>query len=218
MNMLDLQINILHNFFGIIFAIQVLYLIYPTLIKGYFDTNDENDLDNLKSLYTCSLIYFFLSGLINLYEKSYLFIIHHIISIVSIHYALLNYHKNTTYVYFIYQNLLAELSTIFLSIGIICKNINKLPYSVKFAPEIILCLQLIFFIIYTFIRIIYLLPINIKYLLTTTFNNDDDDVIYRYLLPVCFYFMIGLNLYWYVLMIKTIIKTLNNTKQKYLKN
>jgi len=182
--------------FGIFFF-QVLYLSSTIILTN--PTNTEFIIRQYDLIYFYSTIFFIVSGLINILDKSYLFILHHIISWIGLFYGYT--YKNQAYIYWMCQNLLAEISSIFLSIDLIIKNIwkkNKYDYIIK----------IFFLITYTLVRIIYLMPINISYLIT---NNFEDN--YKYILPIGFYFMIGLNAYWFILIIKKFMNFLFYKKE-----
>jgi hypothetical protein len=179
-------VDTIHNIFSLGFFFQVLYLSFNIISTD--QTNTEYIINQYDSIYFYSSIFFFVSGIINILDRSYLFILHHIISWISLYYGYI--YKNPKYIYWMCQNFISEISSIFLSIDYIVKNIwekNKYNYIIK-----------IFFLIsYTLVRIIYLLPININFLLTNEFEDN-----YKYFLPLAFSFMIGLNIYWFILIIK----------------
>lgn len=184
-------IDIFHNVFSIAFFLQVLYLSFGIISSE--KNNTQFMIKQYDLIYFYSTIFFIISGIINIFDKSYLFIIHHIISWISIYYGYI--YRDPDYIYWMSQNFLAEISSIFLSIDIIIKNIWK-KKSINF-------LKIVFFVSYTLVRIIYLMPINFNFLLNYRFEDN-----YKYFLPISFYFMIGLNIYWFILIIKKLISTL----------
>lgn len=199
-------LDIFHNVYGIAFCLHILYLIYPILIQN----NTNEYYTNYEQIYYYSSLYFFISGIINCLDKSYLFIIHHIISYIAIYYGFM--YKENKYIYWICQNLLSEISTIFLALNSILKVLNK-KNIIRTPPIIYIYSNFIFCIVYTSIRIIYLLPINLKYLYFNSFQSN-----YKYLLPIIFYIMIGLNIYWFYLICKKIIYKLSISKMLFVKH
>ena len=206
-------LDIFHNVYGIVFCLHILYLTCPILTHK--ETTEYNT--NYDQIYYYSSLYFFISGIINCLDASYLFILHHIISYIAIYYGFI--YRETKYIYWICQNLLSEISTIFLALNSILKVLNK-KNIVRTHPIIYLYSNFIFCIVYTLIRIIYLLPINLKYLYVNSFQTN-----YKYFLPIIFYFMIGLNIYWFGLIIywfglicKKIISKLHISKFLFVKH
>ena len=193
----NIYIDIFHNIFGMLFFFQVLQLSFDII------STDPMEIEYITKqydlIYFYSSIYFLVSGLINVLDRSYLFIFHHIASWLGLHYGYV--YKNPTYIYWMCQNLLAEISSIFLSVDFIVKKIwkkNQYSYMIK----------VFFMISYTLVRIIYLIPINISYLITSEFEDN-----YKYILPIIFYLMIGLNVYWFGLIIKKFVNSLFHKKE-----
>ena len=178
--------NIFHNIYGLIFCIRIVYL--SNLILQEKIDNNNTLYDTWDIIVENSFYYFFISGIINILDKSYLYIIHHIISLIAVYYGYI--YKEQKYIYWICQNFLSEISSIFLIINLIIKQfkINKyLNSTINFI------VKSLFIISYTIVRIIYLIPVNLNYLMNNDFNG-----IYQYILPICFYMMIGLNIYWFI--------------------
>lgn len=190
-------VDIFHNVFSICFFIQVLYLSFGVILTNPVEV--ELIIGQYDLIYFYSTIFFLVSGFINVLDRSYLFILHHIISWVGLYYGYI--YKNPAYIYWMCQNFLAEISSIFLSIDLILKNIwKKNKYN--------LFIKILFFISYTLTRIIYLLPININYLITNEFKDN-----YKYFLPIVFYFMVGLNIYWFILILRKFVDFLFYKKE-----
>jgi len=158
--MLDTNIDTLHNIFCIFYYCTVIYLSYSIILDNL--TNMEFIIKQYDLIYFYSTIFFPISGIIYIFDKSYIYIIHHLISWIIIYYGYI--YKNPNNILWICQNLLVEISSIFLAIDIIVKNINKNYNN--------MLIKILFFITYTIIIIIYLLPININYLLANSFEDN----------------------------------------------
>lgn len=200
-------LDIFHNLYGIFFCFYAIYKSYPILtenLDSYDYTNDYND------IFFHSSAYFLVSGLINIYDRNSLFLIHHIISWSMIYYGIV--YPSDDYVLWACLNFLSEISTIFLSSEIILKALsNYYPINPKYN---FIC-KTIFLITYTIVRIFYLFPTNVKFLLTYNFHGP-----FRLLLYVGSWFMVGLNLYWFVEILKKTYKTLypKNNKSNEIKS
>lgn len=199
-------LDILHNIYGIIFCFQMLYFSIPILLTGPYES--EIMTTNYNNIFIYSSAFFLISSIINILDRSYLFLAHHIISWLGIYYGWEN--KEPKIIYFLCQNMLSEISTIFLSLDIVIKQLSKIAnFKYNFETE----MKIIFATFYIIIRIIYLLPLNINFVLSYEFIGY-----YKYILFYGFCFMIGLNIYWFVLLVKKILKFINSNNSKNIKN
>lgn len=198
-------LDIFHNVYGIVFCFQMLYFSIPILLSGPYES--EIMTINYNNIFIYSSAYFFISGVIHFLDGSYLFLLHHILSWIGIYYGY--DYKEPKIIYFLCQNLLSEISTIVWSFDIIIKKFSKI-YNFKYNFEI--QMKFIFAIIYTIVRIIYLVPININFVQRHEFIG-----FYKYILFYGLCFMICLNIYWFMLLIKKILKFINS-KNNNVKN
>lgn len=201
--MLDIYLDIFHNIYSVIFCFTALY--YSLKILNFDLSNDDNasmiDI-NYKLLYDHSKNYFIISSIINILDESYLFLIHHMISLISLKYGLLK--NNIKYKYWLSFNFLAEISTIFLSLDAILKNLDMIYNLDTKYYKINLILKYIFIFLYILIRICLIMPINLLIMYNHQ-NNYFDSSYLSFLIKLCLYFMTGLNIYWFVLLLKKII-------------
>jgi hypothetical protein len=190
-------LDIFHNLYGILFCFYALYESYPIITEN-LDT--YHYMTNYNKIFYQASLYFLVSGLINIYDKNNLFLLHHIICWSGLYYGTIYGTKEL--IYWVGLNFLSEISTIFLSTGIILKALSNY---FKVNPMIDVVLKIIFLISYGLVRIIYLLPINIKFLLTYHFYGW-----FGFLLHLGSWFMVGLNIYWFMEILKKIYKTIFN--------
>lgn len=190
--MYNLYLDIFHNFYTLIFSYQIIKLIYPVIKIGYILPTQINIFNDV---YEISFYYFTISTFLNILDYNHLYVLHHLISFFAINYARLTLEPK--YIFWVYQNFLSELSTVILSIIFLLKIVSN--NYVKLNPKIFLILKTLFFCIYTLVRIVYLLPINIKFILEYEFNTN---LLETYLLYPSIWFMIGLNIYWFFYVIK----------------
>lgn len=208
--MYSIYLDTFHNIYGIIFCFQALYCTYQVLNLDLSNYNDIITLDtNYNLLLYYSIIYFILSGIINILDKSYLFLIHHIISLLALYYGLIT--NISKYKYLMFLNFFAEISTIFLCLDAVIKNLFKI-FNIDNKYKILnLMLKYIFSLFFTFIRISFLMPLNLLIMLFYQKYYFDTSY-FALFIKSCLCFMIGLNIYWFVLLIKKMYLTFNKEK------
>lgn len=208
--MYSIYLDTFHNIYGIIFCFQVLYYTFNVLNLDLSNHNDIQILDtNYDTLNHHITLYFLISGIINILDKSYLFLVHHIISWLGLYYGSIT--NSSNYKYWMFINFLAEISTIFLSLDAVIKNLFTI-YGIKHKYKIIgLILKCVFTLFYTLIRILFLTPINLSVMLFYPKYYFDTSYFGLFIKP-CLFFMICLNIYWFVLLIKKVYLTFNEKK------
>ena len=208
--MYNIYLDIFHNLYGIIFCCQALYYTFIILKIDLSNNMDIAILDtNYDTIMIYSTLYFVISGIINILDKSYLFLIHHIISWLSLYYGLVT--NNSNYKYWMCLNFLAEISTIFLSLDAVMKNLCVISCTENKYNTIRLILKCVFTIFYTLIRTLFLTPINLSIMLFHQKYYFDSSYFGLFIKP-CMCFMICLNIYWFVLLVKKVYVTFNSKK------
>lgn len=213
--MYNIYLDTFHNIYGIIFCFQALYYSFNILNLDLSNHNDIETLDtNYDAIMYYSTIYFVVSGIINILDKSYLFLVHHIISWLSLYYGTIinsNNSNNSNYKYWMCLNFLAEISTIFLSLDAVIKNLSVITGVGNKYKIFNLTLKCIFTLFYTLIRILFLTPTNLSIMLFYQKNYFDSSYFALFIKP-CLFFMICLNIYWFVLLVKKVYLTFNKEK------
>lgn len=205
-----IYLDTFHNIYGIIFCFQALYYTFNVL---NLDLSNYDNIEILNTNYTIvlylSTLYFLISCIINVLDKSYLFLVHHIISWLGLYYGWIT--NSSNYKYWMFLNFLAEISTIFLSLDAVIKNLSII-YGVRHKYKIIsLTLKCLFTLFYTLIRISFLTPINLSVMLFYQKFYFDTSYFGLFIKP-CLFFMICLNIYWFGMLIKKVYLTFNEKK------
>ena len=209
--MYNIYLDIFHNLYGIIFCFQALYYTFIILNLDLSNNIDISILDtNYDTIMRYSTLYFVISGIINILDKSYLFLIHHIISWLSLYYGLAT--NNTKYKLWMCVNFLAEISTIFLSLDTVMKNLFVIFGVENKYNTIGLILKCVFTIFYTLIRTLFLTPINLSIMLFHQKYYFDSSYFGLFIKP-CMCFMICLNIYWFVFLVKKVYTAFNKEKK-----
>ncbi len=192
--MYNQKIDFIHNVYGFVYCIQMFY--FNMLLLFY--KNDTNYLiTSFNTICMYSFIYFIISSSINYLDKNYIFLVHHLICIITLLYGYI--YQEPEYIVWVANTFLAEFSTIFLSFSKITRFLknNEITISNKttnFITKITNLSDNLFVLSYYSIRILYLLPLSISFLYKYKFVG-----IFNFILPLVSLVMIGMNLYWAVL-------------------
>lgn len=183
-----------YGLFQDIYTLGYCIIIIPICIYNIFY---QTNMINWK-LDLFSYIYFTITGIINLYFLEYDFIIHHIICLSLIYIG--NHNNNLNYYLWLSKCYLAEVSNIFLSTRNVLRYMekNKIIINKNFKN----LSDILFLLCYFGIRIFYLIPITINYLI-----NNYKSIKYFNFIFVNIFIMILLNLYWSCLIIKKASKS-----------
>jgi hypothetical protein len=196
--MFNKKIDFIHNFYGFIFCIQAIYLIF----NGYIQ--NQNNIVVLNKLTTYGTTYFIISSVINIMDKNYIFVIHHLICIITTWYGYL--YKNPLYIKWLISSYLAEFSTIFLSFSKILRYLKN-DKKIYINNSLISTSDNLFVLTYYIFRIIYICPITIYFVYTNNFHG-----IFNFIIPCCIWIMIGMNYYWAYLLFFKVLNKINNVK------
>jgi len=196
-----LTLSFWHNALSFIYCI----IIIPIVIQAI--RND--DFTNYELILQLSMGYFPLSMIINYYEKERLFIIHHIIVIIVLFLPYVSDYN--LYVKFIYYALLAEISTVVLTLKFMIKEGTPVLYW-HFKNYI----DLTFMIVFWIVRIGYLTPIVYYFSLELDYEKN----YYCTILTNCLIIlMMTMNYYWAVAIIIKFYNAINEyLSKKNLKN
>lgn len=205
--MYDEKLDFIHNIYGFIYCIQMFYL-NMLVIFG------QSDLNNISyyydSIFVYSLLYFTISTSINYLDKNHIFVLHHAICMIMLYYGYI--YKEAEYLIWLSKSFMAEFSTIFLSLSKILRYGVK--HNINVPNSIIAYSDNSFVISYFTIRIIYLLPLCLHFMLTYKFKN-----IFGLVIPLVCLVMMTMNLYWTFLIYKKIERNIDiKTVKKYLIN
>ncbi len=181
-------LDFFHNIYGLIFCFHAVYLAFP-LIKSSFELVDTDFFYKYNQLTIISYIYFTISSVINIYDKNWSFLYHHVVCMLILYYGYIN--PDYYYINWIAKNFLAEISTIALTFGKIIYIIQNFGF--KISKKINYYNDFVFTFLFYLIRIIYLAPINIHYLIYNydSFKNDTYGLTYFLCCS-----MVLLNIYW----------------------
>lgn len=156
-------------------------------------------------IYLGSYLYFIITGLINLYYLEFNFVIHHIICLDLIFMSHIN--TNQEYLIWLSYCFMAEISNIFLSLKNILKHTeNIFSFQLK---KIHTLNDILFFISYFGIRILYLFPLTYQFV----FHNYTN-LKYPFFILANIIIMCVLNLYWGYLIIKKVQRMINKNKSQ----
>ncbi len=200
---LEKIIDFIHNLYGFIFCTQAIYYCIP-LILTKTEFADESYFQNYIKLTKYSYYYFSFSTLLNIYEKNWLYIYHHLVCLIVLSYGMIN--MDYEYINWLGKNFLAEISTLFLTFGRIIYLLQK--YGVKYTSKIIYYNNILFSLLFYTIRIFYLTPVNINYLIENKKNIIIDKYDYYSLVYILASTMIILNMYWAFYITKKLYKLL----------
>lgn len=191
------NLDFIHNIYGFIYCIQMFYLNMLII----FSNSETNYLSHYYYLiFVYSLFYFTISTGINYLDKNPIYIIHHVICLIMLYYGYI--YEEPEYLIWMSKTFMAEFSTIFLSLS------KMLRYGVKNninIPKEILSYSDNFFIIsYFCVRIFYLLPLCLHFIITYKFVG-----IFSFIIPFICVIMIIMNLYWSFLIYKKISRNID---------
>ncbi len=191
------KLDFIHNLYGFIYCIQMFFLNMLVL----FNQSDLTTLNNYyTSIFAYSLIYFTISTGINYLDKNHIFVLHHAICMILLYYGYI--YGETEYLVWMSKTFLAEFSTIFLSLSKILRY--GIKNNINVPNEIITQSDNFFVISYFSIRILYLLPLSLHFLLTYKFRH-----IFSIIVPIVSLTMIAMNLYWSFLIYKKVTKNID---------
>lgn len=151
-----------------------------------------------------SYIYFLITGIINLYYREYVFVLHHIICLNLIFIG--NYNNNLNYYLWLSNCYLAEVSNIFLSMKNVLKHLETL--NISGIKKFKMLNDFAFVIGFFGVRICYIIPITINY-----FINHSKTINYFNFIVINTFLMIVLNLHWGYLIIEKVRKMITNNKR-----
>lgn len=189
---------------------DIMTLLYCMVIIPTSLTNITYNQNNFTpQIYFWSYTYFIVTGLMNIYYLEYNFVVHHVICLNLI--ALSHSNTNQAYIIWLSYCFMAEISNIFLSIKNILKHIEKiLPQEYLITLKYIQNTNdIMFFIGYFGIRILFLFPLTYIFV-KTNYSN----LIYPNFILTNIILMSLLNLYWGFLIIKKAQKSINKMKSK----
>jgi hypothetical protein len=193
------KLDFIHNIYGFLFCVYMFFLSMTILFN-------QNNLEYMGSTYlsVCkhSYIYFTISSGINYLDKNNIFLLHHIICMVILFYGYL--YMEPEYLIWVSKTFLAEFSTIFLSLSKILRYVKKNSY----VPDNLITFSDNFFIIsYFSVRVMYLLPLCLLFIINYRFRN-----IFGLVIPLVSIVMIGMNIYWTFLIYKKVTKNIDHDK------
>jgi hypothetical protein len=196
------KLDLAHNIYGLFFCIQMFFLNIVIL----FNHNNNVLVDSyFRSILNNSLFYFTISTVINYFDKNYIFILHHIICLIFLYYGY--FYNEHEYLIFLSKSFMAEISTIFLTLSKILRYCKKndilIPYKLQSYSDSF------FIITYLGIRILYLLPLSLFFILTYSFKS-----FFYFLVPIITLILISMNLYWTYLIYKKITRNNENIADK----
>lgn len=191
------KLDFIHNVYGFIFCMQMFYLNMLIL----FSNSDPSDLSHYyNSIFVYSLLYFTISTGINYLDKNHIFVLHHVICIIMLYYGYI--YEEQKYLIWMSKTFLAEFSTIFLSLSKILRYGVK--NNINVPSQIISQSDNFFIISYFCVRIFYLLPLSLHFILTYRFKN-----IFYFLIPTVCLIMVIMNLYWSFLIYKKVTRNID---------
>ncbi len=190
--MYNQKIDFIHNVYGFIYCIQMFYL---NMLLIFYQNDTNYLITTFNTICMYSFIYFTISSLINYLDKNYIFLVHHLICLITLLYGYI--YQETKYIIWVANTFLAEFSTIFLSFSKINRFLKN--NEINISNKITNLSDNLFVLSYYSIRIIYLLPLTISFLYSYKFVG-----IFNFILPLISIVMIGMNLYWAVLIFKKI--------------
>ncbi len=191
------KLDFIHNIYGFIYCVQMFYLNMLVIFA-------QSDLKNISyyydSIFVYSLLYFTISTNINYLDKNHIFVLHHVICMIMLYYGYI--YQEPKYLIWLSKSFMAELSTIFLSLSKILRYGVK--HNINVPNDIITYSDNGFMISYFVVRIIYLLPLCLHFMLTYNFKN-----IFGLIIPLVCLVMMGMNIYWSFLIYKKIEKNID---------
>ncbi len=213
--MYNQKLDFIHNFYGFVYCIQMFYL---NLLLLFYRGDSNYMLTSFNTICLYSFIYFTISSTVNFLDKNYIFLVHHLICLITLIYGYI--YQETEYICWVANTFLAEFSTIFLSFSKITRFLNnnqiiissKIFSSKIISSKIISTSDSLFVSSYYLIRILYLLPLTIKFLYNYRFIG-----IFNIIIPLISIIMIGMNLYWAVLIFRKISDSNNKPKKNLTK-
>jgi hypothetical protein len=192
-----LSLTFYHNAFSFIYCNIIIPIVCYSLIYANYET--------YYCIYGLSMVYFPISIILNYYENIPLFIVHHIIVILSLQLPYLC-NDYDLYVEIIYYALLSEISTIILTLKIMIKEFDE-----KIYEKIKHYIDLLFATTFILIRIVYLSSVMYDFLFQLDYKYDKYCTLCSYLFIVL---MMSMNYYW---TINIIFKCFHEIKKLFMK-
>lgn len=203
--MYNQKLDFIHNFYGFVYCIQMFYL---NLLLLFYCGNSNYVLTSFNTICLYSFIYFTISSTVNFLDKNYIFLLHHLICLITLFYGYI--YQEPEYICWVANTFLAEFSTIFLSFSKITRFLKN--NQIIISSKIVSTSDSLFVSSYYLIRILYLLPLTIKFLYNYRFIG-----IFNIIIPLISIIMIGMNLYWAVLIFRKISNSNNKPKKNLTK-
>ncbi len=188
------KLDFIHNIYGLIYCIQMFYL-NMLIIFNQTDIGFINSM--FDKIFFYSLLYFTISTGINYLDKNHIFVLHHVICMIMLYYGYI--YSEPEYLIWMGKTFMAEFSTIFLSLSKSLRYLKK--NNVHVSDQLVSYSDNFFIISYFLIRIFYLTPMSINFMLNYSFKS-----IFAIIVPFVVLIMIGMNLYWTFLIYKKIMR------------
>ncbi len=192
------KLDFIHNIYGLIYCIQMFYL-NMLIIFNQTDIVFINSM--FDKIFFYSLLYFTISTGINYLDKNHIFVLHHVICMIMLYYGYI--YTEPEYLIWMGKTFMAEFSTIFLSLSKTLRYLKK--NNVQVPDQVVSYSDNFFIISYFLIRIFYLAPMSISFILNYTFKS-----IFSIIVPFVALIMIGMNLYWTFLIYKKVMRNVGD--------
>lgn len=200
------KLDFIHNIYGLIFCIQMFYL-NMLLIFNQTDINFINLM--FDRIFFYSVWYFTISTGINYLDKNHIFILHHVICMIILYYGYI--YMEPVFLLWLGKTFMAEFSTIFLCLSKTLRYLKK--SNIKVPNELVSYSDNFFVLSYLSVRILYLTPMTINFIINYSFKN-----IFAFIIPFVTLIMVGINSYWAFLIYKKIMRNFGDEKNINIKN
>ena len=188
-------LDFFHNIYSLFYCVNVVFLTFYTI------KDDSINFAIYDKIYEYSSYYFGTSIILNLLDQNYLYVLHHLICVLNL--SVVYYNPDILYIRWLNTCLLTEISTMFLSLSKVLKyyigikkNKKSILHKIKKISDYLFASS------YLLVRICYVCPVSIFFLLNYKFKN----IYLGIFINTITFAMIGLNLYW----AKQILIRINN--------
>lgn len=185
-------LNFFHNAYSLFYCANVVFYTFYTI------KDNQINYFIFDKIYEYSLCYFTTSIILNLIEKNYMYIVHHSICITNL--AIVYVNPDIKFIEWINKCLLAEISTLFLSLSKLLKYYIELTNKKTFINKVKKTSDYLFASSYVVIRLFYLFPFTMIFLYKYEFKS----IFLQFLIYTTTLAMLSMNFYWTVKIIERI--------------
>ena len=177
-------LDLFHNIYSLFYCTNVVFYTF------YLIEDNNINMTIYKNIFDYSMFYFSTSILLNYFEKNYLYILHHLICIINL--SIIYFDDDVNLIRWVNTCLLAEVSTLFLSLSKVIKFYTDKQKKKNIFNKIKKISDCMFALSYLVIRIGYLLPFTINFL----YYYEYKYVLIEILVVLSSIVMFSMNIYW----------------------